>query len=108
MTQITFTKYYDTYIFECKGHTGYASCGQDILCSAVSCLCYTLERYLTGAREKGLIESLRSDFEDGSVFISFEYADTAFPFFAEEAVRAIMDGFVLLSESFPDHISADI
>ncbi len=108
MTQITFTQYYDTYLFECKGHTGYSSCGRDILCSAVSCLCYTLDRYLTGAREKGLIENYRSDFSEGNVSISFEYADISFPFAAEEAVRAILEGFVLLSENFPDHISADI
>ena len=42
MTKITFDTYYDTYLFECIGHTEYATAGQDILCSAVSILCYTL------------------------------------------------------------------
>ena len=48
MTDVSFVKYRDTYIFQCSGHTGYAAAGEDILCSAVSVLCYTLREYLAG------------------------------------------------------------
>ncbi len=53
MTCITFTRHRDRYLFECEGHTGYSKRGCDILCSAVSCLCYTLDAYLQGAYEDG-------------------------------------------------------
>lgn len=108
MTSVTFTKYYEKFIFECKGHAEYGPRGGDILCSAVSTLCYTLERYLSGAFERGLIINYNESFSEGYVIISFEYADTFFTTCVEEAVNAVLGGFTLLSESFPDHVSADI
>lgn len=31
--------------FEIKGHSGYAECGKDIVCSAISAICYTAIGY---------------------------------------------------------------
>lgn len=109
MTSISYLTYHDTYIFECSGHTGYADAGKDILCSAVSTLCYTLDAYLQNARERGDIARYISDFSDGNVRIEFECADICRE--REEAILeaadAILGGFRLLWESFPDHISID-
>lgn len=108
MTSITFVKYNGEYIFECRGHTEYASYGNDILCSAVSVLCYTLASYLEKAQAEGNICSLNSHFSPGEVLISFELCDTYPHNIALKVVDAILGGFLLLEESFPDHIKADV
>lgn len=108
MTSITFVKYNGEYIFECRGHTEYSSLGNDILCSAVSILCYTLDEYLRRAQLEGKICSYRSNFAPGQALISFELCDTYPHNIALQVVEAIIDGFVLLEESFPDHIKADV
>ena len=108
MTEITFTKYHDSYLFDCHGHTEYSTAGSDILCSAVSCLCYTLDDYIRKLYERGDTSLYTSDFEDGNVSIRFIPADTANETAITEAVTAILSGFRLLEENFPDHISTDI
>lgn len=108
MTRISFENYRDTYIFECCGHTGYASAGRDILCSAVSVLCYTLASYLEKQKSEGALTSFLSDFSEGYARMSFDISDTADERSITEAVRAILFGFALLEESFPDHIDTDI
>ena len=51
MIKITITQTPDLVHIHCLGHANYSSCGNDIVCSAVSCLlqtlCYALEE-LTG------------------------------------------------------------
>ena len=89
MTSISYTTHYDVHIFECSGHTGYASAGRDILCSAVSCLCYTLDAYLGRCTETGDITSYTADFGDGYVQIKFEYTDICRVTEIEEALRAL-------------------
>lgn len=108
MTSVTFDKLHDTYIFQCSGHTGYSVCGKDILCSAVSILCYTLRSYLEGLFGEGIILNYLSDFSSGSVLIRYELSDGADERSVEEAVKAILSGFSLLEENFPDFVTADI
>lgn len=108
MTSVTFNKTHDTYIFECTGHTGYCVCGNDILCSAVSILCYTMREYLEGLYNEGLLCDFLSDFAPGNVLIRFEFSDGTDEYRIGEAINAILGGFSLLEESFPDYISADI
>ena len=106
MTKISFDTYYDTYLFECVGHTEYASAGQDILCSAVSILCYTLRALLREAYEEGKIERYREDFSAGYVRMAFELPDDNALIL--DNTMAILRGFQLLEEAFPDFIEADI
>lgn len=108
MTNITFLQYGGKYIFECSGHTEFASYGRDVLCSAVSVLCYTLNAYLNRACTEGKICSYRSHFAPGDVHISFELCDSYPDNIALQVIQAILDGFVLLEESFPDHIKAEV
>lgn len=102
MTRIDLEKYHDTYMFRSMGHTGFATVGKDILCSAVSVLCYTLREYLENAHSKGDVTALSYDFSEGSVEIDFSFSEEESS--AVEGVRAILFGFELLRENFPDHI----
>ncbi len=106
MTRISFDTYYDTYFFECTGHTEYASAGQDILCSAVSILCYTLRALLRDAYEEGKIDQYREDFSAGYARIDFELLDDNTPIL--DSTMAILRGFQLLEEAFPDFIEANV
>lgn len=106
MTKISFDTYYDSYLFECVGHTEYASAGHDILCSAISILCYTLRALLRDAYEEGKIDRYREDFSAGYVRMDFELPDDCAPIL--DNVMAILRGFQLLEEAFPDFVEADI
>ena len=108
MTCVSFTSYREAQLFECVGHTGYGAAGGDILCSAVSCLCYTLDAYLKGAYERGLIKNYISDFSPGLVQMRFEYNEEKESLLTKEGIYAVLCGFRLLCESFPDYIDADI
>lgn len=40
--------------FTVKGHSGYAEAGSDIICAAVSALCYTAAGYFESAKPEGI------------------------------------------------------
>lgn len=106
MTEVSYNLCDDRYVFECVGHTGYAARGSDILCSAVSVLCYTLEEYLDKMERCGRISHLVRDFRDGAVFIEFSL-DSDSDLSLLEAADAILDGFRTLSDSYPEYIRTD-
>ncbi len=106
MTEVSFIKYHDEYMFQCAGHTQYSQ-GNDILCSAVSALCLTLLNYLDGANLEGLISNYYSDTHSGFVSAKFNVDDEN-RIRVLEAVHAICGGFAMLEEGFPDYISAEV
>lgn len=108
MTLISYYCCYDTRTLECRGHTGFGTAGRDILCSAVSCLCHTLDAYLQKARDKGYVRSYSSELSPGYAKLCFELCDEGERKGVNEAVDAILTGFLMLEESFPDFISTDI
>lgn len=101
MTHITHNTYYDEHIFDCTGHTGYKERGSDPLCAAVSILCLTLCYYLEEAAERGLVANLMREIEPGEVHVRFVCPRNSE---ADKCFYAIMEGFKMLSESFPEHI----
>lgn len=106
MTKVTLDTYYDTNLFECSGHTGFAAAGEDILCSAVSVLCYTLQSYLSSAYSQGTISRFSADFSDGQVLMQYELDEENNE--VEACIDAILGGFRILEESFPDYIETSL
>ena len=49
-----------------------------------------------------------SEFSDGSALIRFELSDGADEGKVLEAVKAVLTGFSLLEENFPDFVTADV
>ncbi len=103
MTRITFESYNDTFYLDCVGHAEYARAGGDILCSAVSMLCYTLDNYLEKVYIRGDVAAYKKDFRDGCVHMEFRIEREKEKIM--ETVMAFLEGFSLLEESFPDHVS---
>ena len=62
MTKITFESYRDVFYLDCTGHAEYSRAGGDILCSAISMLCYTLDNYLEKAYIRGDVSAYKKDF----------------------------------------------
>lgn len=106
MTHVSLCRYRDAYIFQCTGHAGYAQSGEDILCSAVSVLCYTLDEYLKRAHGEGRLLRYISSFASADVTIEFEPRNSDRVLL--EAVNAVLGGFALLAENYGDYILADI
>lgn len=106
MTRVSFVQYRDSYIFQCTGHTGFAQSGEDILCSAVSVLCYTLDEYLQRAHSEGRLKRYESSFSSADVTVEFEPVQEDGALL--EAVRAVLGGFILLAENYGDYIIADV
>lgn len=104
MTKIAYETYYDTHLIECVGHTEYTA-GADILCSAVSALCYALREYLTEAEKDGKIMGLQVHLEKGLFTASFRMGGDSG---VSEGVSAILCGFKVLEGAFPDHVMVDM
>ena len=74
MTVVTFDE--AKFSLSVRGHAGFASTGTgeslggDIVCSAVSILCYTLAYNLTEAESRGQVKDLLTSFDSGHVEIS--------------------------------------
>ena len=83
-----------------RGHAGYAPIGEDIICSAVSSVVYTLKIALEKADKNKKVLLLKCELNEGEAIITFE------PLSAEtQAVfKAVLDGLKVLSESYPDYI----
>lgn len=106
MTTAAFEQYHDSYMFSCTGHSGYDVPGHDIICSAVSVLCYTLDEFLARSQAEGRIRSYNREFEEGYVALSFETVceeDTGL----FDGIEAVLGGFRLLSEHFPEYVEAE-
>lgn len=104
MTEITLNEYYDRVIFTAEGHSGYKKSGEDIVCAAVSALCFTLLETLRNEQSSRHLNLVREIVGDGCMCIEVQ------PFsFAEERVQAILDtvytGLSMLAEKYPEYVS---
>lgn len=105
MTRVRFSGRDGGYLFKCCGHAGAATKGQDIVCSAVSVLCYTLAQSAINLYNEGLLsEEPITNIKDGFVEIKMKpHRDAK----AEvgRTIAVIETGFLLLSRTYPDFVS---
>lgn len=85
------------------GHAGSAEYGSDLVCAALSVLCYTVEEALEQEWE---ITVPTVDRADGEIRISCQCEEEW-----SERCRCIMDtaftGFRILAEHYPEYVSAE-
>lgn len=106
MTAITCHEYYDRYLFIAEGHSGFGKKGEDIVCAAVSALCFTLLETLRDEQSSQHLILKRDVVNDGYICIEAE------PFsFAAERIQAIFDtvftGLLMLAEKYPEYVSVN-
>lgn len=106
MTKITYRDYYDKILIIAEGHSGYATCGEDIVCAGVSTLIYTLINALLDEEAWEHIKFLRNIQRDGYIYLEIEYFD-----FSKERVHGITDtfltGVLMLQENYPKYITME-
>lgn len=104
MTQIAYKSYgkgqTEHIRISIHGHAGY-NVGNDIVCSAISCLTCTLMAVLQDCSQDGSIESLAMEAVDGSMTADFIAVDTT----KWKIIWSVIDqGYSLLEESYPDYV----
>lgn len=101
MINITFRP--DTLELEIEGHANHDMKGKDIVCSAVSCLFYTLDETL---RQSIVALKKTTDFkdDDGHGYIR-SYPKKGSEGFVKLLYFPILVGLQMLSEQYPDNVS---
>lgn len=101
MIEITFNK--KTLELSVKGHAEHGNKGEDIVCSAVSILFYTLAESLTESKEM-LLQNPRIEMEDGNGTISCvpkgKYEANVLLIY-----WTVLNGFNLLAENYEKNIN---
>ena len=86
-----------------EGHAGYAPQGEDIVCSAVSILCYSLEAYvLCQPRER--FSSIKTERGDGYTQLRVTVKDAQDYAIVSEAITPARLAFKRLNTEFPRRI----
>ena len=101
MTEIEALYEENEFYLTIKGHAEYGEYGKDIVCSAVSILAFTLQKYLADHVEE--LERLCIDGEEGNMVFSCTvkgwYSDNI-----REGILAILGGFEILSKNYEKNI----
>ena len=101
MVRVNFFKDGDMlYGFECKGHTGIAESGEDIVCSFISSACYMTANTVTE------VMGLKADARDCDGFMRLCIKESP------KKVQDILNGLMLhlsaLAEDYPKNINISI
>lgn len=82
------------------GHAGFCA-GNDIVCSAISCLSCTLMAMLEDLQKDGTVASLAMEAVDGGVIADFLAIDMD----RWNTVWSVIDkGYQLIEEEYPDYV----
>ena len=91
-----------------KGHAGMAESGQDIVCSAVSILSYTVAQIVNVMEERHLLtEGPRISLKNGDAEISCECKPNSFDEI-EKAFKFAMTGYTLLVHTYPQFVELNV
>lgn len=100
MTKIDIREEKGRFILEADGHSGYSSRGSDIVCSAVSILCFTLLNTVMEKDDKKLCITYKQ--KDGYFYLSFIHHE-------DECLKAVFyavcNGLQMLSEQYGEYVS---
>ncbi|MHB1316165.1 MAG: ribosomal-processing cysteine protease Prp [Christensenellales bacterium] len=91
------------FAFSASGHAQAAQDGPNIVCAAVSMLCYTRLKSCLRLQERGLLVSLSHSFAPGEVRIFAEAAGRGKRALTC-ACETVMGGFVLLCDEYPGQV----
>ena len=90
-----------------KGHAGLAEAGQDILCSAVSILTYTVAQSISNMREDKFTECPLISLENGDAKISCRCKSKSFDE-TEKAFKFARTGYTLLTHNYPQYVELKV
>jgi len=97
LTRAVFRQQGSSYDIQIDGHAGFNP-GNDIVCAACSMLAFSLLQYVMGLAAEGKAQIQEATNGDGKYRLRFSSAN------AEEAVKVIAGGFMLLSSEYPHNV----
>lgn len=86
-----------------KGHAGYAPKGEDIVCAAVSIICYSLEAYVL-SQPRELFSEIETESGDGYTLLAMTVKDEQDYTTVAEAITPARLAFKRLNTEFPRRI----
>lgn len=81
-----------------RGHAGYATDGEDIVCAAVSVLGFTLMQCLRDAEDAGIIRGLSQSIESGDIWARYESVHHGT---VDTILNTVLCGFRMVEERYP-------
>ncbi len=106
MTKVYYREYYDKYLLIVEGHSGFNKNGDDIICSAISILVYTLLNMLKDEESDKRLKLRREVINDGYFCVEVEPFD-----FSKQRTKGIIDtvimGLSLLNEEYPEFVKLE-
>lgn len=106
MTKVFYREYYDRYLLIIEGHASYKEKGNDIVCSAVSILVYTLLNMLKDEESDKRLKLKREIVRDGYFCVEVEPFD-----FSKNRTKGIIDttimGLALLNQDYPENVKLE-
>ena len=106
MTKVYYREYYDKYLLIVEGHSGFNKNGNDIICSAISVLVYTLLNMLKDEESDERLKLRREVINDGYFCVEVEPFD-----FSKQRTKGIIDtvimGLSLLNEEYPEFVKLE-
>lgn len=106
MTQIAVDHAGGRWLIEISGHARYDQTGRDIVCAAASVLAYTVLKVVHDAQTEGEVQIFYEQVEPGCFVLDFQtHRQSEKKLY--EVLSALMKGFELLAEAYPEHITFD-
>ena len=105
MTVVSINELSDGFVFECKGHSGYAEKGFDIVCAGISALCSALAARLSELADEYIICIEYFHCADGEMYIEVRYgSDPVCRIKALDALDTVRCGLELIEAEYPDNL----
>ena len=101
MTEIEALYEENEFYLTIKGHADYAEYGKDIVCSSVSILAFSLQKYLADHEDE--LERLCIDGDDGVMVFSCKI-DDYHEHDLRQGIMAIVGGFEILSKNYEKNV----
>lgn len=100
MTNIEISEKDGRFELKVEGHSGYASSGSDIVCSAISILCFTLLNAVLEKNERAL--NMRYQQKDGYFYL---YFINTYDECLKAVFYAVCNGLQMVAEQYQEYVS---
>ncbi len=104
MTRVSITELNDGFLFECRGHAGYAGKGADIVCAGISALCMALISRLETLADENILSVESFHRADGELSAEVKYGDGELcRVKAREVLETVRAGFERIEALYPEY-----
>ena len=108
MTKVNIRELNDGFVFECTGHSGFGTKGNDIVCAGISVLCIALAAEISKLAGEDILTVEYFHCSDGEMYAEVKFADSEIcRFKVLEMLSTVTGGFEVLESMYPDYITIE-